>query len=228
MEGLSFVESWGNMSLIVKIIIGFMSIMSIYLVYVAIERWLVMHKSTKQSYSYVLALRDYLAKRKIDDAIKAAKAHPRSSLARVVEQGLLAYQKGLEALETEGPDDVGDFDLVDSVNRSLERIKERESTDLRKGLGGLATIASIAPFVGLLATVLGIMNSFNLLSGGGGMAVVGPGIAEALWGTALGLLVAIPAAIFFNYFTTRADNMVVDMNDVASEFLDFVLKEGRG
>jgi biopolymer transport protein ExbB len=59
------------------------------------------------------------------------------------------------------------------------------------------------------------------------MAVVGPGIAEALVSTAFGLLVAIPAAMAYNYFTGRVENMVVDMNDVSSEFIDYVLREGR-
>ncbi|MEM9491512.1 MAG: MotA/TolQ/ExbB proton channel family protein, partial [Myxococcota bacterium] len=60
-----------------------------------------------------------------------------------------------------------------------------------------------------------------------GMEVIGPGIAEALVSTAFGLLVAIPAAMFFNYFTSRVENMAVDMNDVSSEFIDYVLREGR-
>ena len=84
-----------------------------------------------------------------------------------------------------------------------------------------------APFVGLFGTVLGIINAFQLLKGGGGMDVIGPGIAEALISTAFGLLVAIPAAMFFNYFTGRVETMAVDVNDVSSEFIDYVLREGR-
>jgi biopolymer transport protein ExbB/TolQ len=117
--------------------------------------------------------------------------------------------------------------VVDSVNRALERVKERETSSLRKGLGGLATIASITPFVGLFGTVFGIIHAFDLLKTGGGIAVVGPSIAEALYSTAVGLGVAIPAAMAFNYFTGRVESFVVDMSDVSSEFIDFVLKEGR-
>ena len=104
---------------------------------------------------------------------------------------------------------------------------DRHPASLRKGLGGLATIASIAPFVGLLGTVIGIIAAFALLKGGGGIDRIGPAIAEALIDTAFGLLVAIPAAIAFNYFTGRVEHMVVDMSDVSSEFIDYVLKEGR-
>lgn len=224
---MSLVEMWEAMSMAVQLNTIFMVILSIYSIYVIVEKWLSFRKGTRQSYSYVLALRDYLAKRRIDDAIKAANIHKASPVAKVVESGLSAYKQGRDALENEGPEDVGDFDLVDSVNRALERVKERETAGLRKRLGGLATVASIAPFVGLFGTVLGIISAFQLLEGGGGIDVIGPGIAEALVSTAFGLLVAIPAAMFFNYYTSRVENIVVDMNDVSSEFIDYVLKEGR-
>jgi biopolymer transport protein ExbB/TolQ len=75
--------------------------------------------------------------------------------------------------------------------------------------------------------VLGIIGAFEKIKGGGGMDVIGPSIAEALIETALGLAIAIPAAMFFNYFTGRVETMVVDMSDVSSEFIDYVLREGR-
>jgi len=227
MKGFSLIDMWESMSLVVKINTIFMIILSIWTLFAIIERWVVFRRAGRQNYSYVLALRDLLAKRKTDDALKTARIHHASPVAKVIESGLVAYKQGREALESDGPADVGEFDLVDSVNRSLERVKERETANLKKRLGGLATVASIAPFIGLFGTVLGIINSFHLLSEGGGMAVVGPGIAEALVSTAVGLVVAIPAAMFFNYYTGRVENFVVDMNDVSSEFVDFVLKEGR-
>jgi biopolymer transport protein ExbB/TolQ len=224
----SLLEMWEHMGLPVKFVNVFMALMSIWSLYVIVERWLTFYKGSRQSYSYVLALRDYLGKRKVDEALNAARKHGKSPVAKVVESGLAAYKGGREALEHHGgPEDVGEFDLVDSVNRSLERVKERETASLRKGLGGLATIASISPFVGLFGTVLGIINSFQKLKQGGGIDVIGPGISEALVSTAFGLLVAIPAAMAFNYFTGRVENMVVDMSDVSSEFIDYVLKEGR-
>ena len=85
----------------------------------------------------------------------------------------------------------------------------------------------MTPFIGLFGTVLGIINAFDLLKHGGTIETIGPAIAEALYSTALGLVVAIFAALFFNYYTTRVESMVVDMNDVSSEFVDFVLREGR-
>ena len=224
---VSLIEIWEEAGWAVRIISIFMAVLSVWSIYTMIERTLTFSKASRQTYSYVLALRDYLSKRKVDEALTAARRHNRSPVAKVVESGLAAYKQGLEALESHGPDEVGDFDLVDSVNRALERVKERETSSLRKGLGGLATIASIAPFVGLLGTVLGIMNAFSLLKGGGGIDTIGPAIAEALIETAFGLFVAIPAAIAFNYFTGRVEHMGVDMSDVSSEFVDYVLREGR-
>ncbi len=224
---MSVLQIWESMGIVVKGTLIFIMIMSIYMLYVVIERTITFARGSKQSYSYVMALRDYLSKRRVDEALSAARRYSKSPVAKVVESGLVAFNQGREALTSHGPDDVGHFDVIDAVNRALERVKERETSSLRKGLGGLATIASITPFVGLFGTVFGIIHAFDLLKTGGGIATVGPAIAEALYATAIGLGVAIPAAMAFNYFTGRVESFVVDMSDVSSEFIDYVLKEGR-
>ena len=135
----------------------------------------------------------------------------------------------MEAMRNIGPADVGDFDIVDAVNRAIERVKEREVAGLKRGLGGLASISSAAPFIGLFGTVIGIINAFRSMasSGQGGLGAVSSGISEALFTTATGLLVAIPAVMMFNYFTNSIEGFVVDMNDISSELLSYVLREGR-
>jgi biopolymer transport protein ExbB/TolQ len=227
MEEFSLIQAWGQMSMVVKGLMLFMLAQSAFVLVVVIERAVTFSRASKQTYSYVLALREYLNKRRIDEALSAARRHDKSPVATVVGSGLEAYRHGREALDMDGPEDIGDFDIVDSVNRALERVKERETAKLRKGLGGLATTSSVAPFVGLLTTVIGIINAFKLLEQGGGIETIGPAMAEALYGTALGLLVAVPSAMFFNYYSGRVDSMIVDMDDVSSEFIDYVLKEGR-
>jgi biopolymer transport protein ExbB/TolQ len=227
MEGFSIVEMWHAMGGLAKATAVFMGLMSLWSIGVIVERLITYSSGSKQSYQFVMALRDHMARRRIPEAIAAAQVHKKSPIAKVMHAGLSEYASGMEALKSRGPDDVGDFDLVDAVNRALERVKERETANLRRGLGGLATVASAAPFVGLFGTVIGIINAFKKIAGGGGMDVIGPGIAEALISTAFGLLVAIPAAMLFNYFTGRVEFFVVDMNDVSSEFVDYVLKEGR-
>ncbi len=227
MGDFSFVEMWEKMGLLAKGVNVFLIIMSLYSLGVIIERLLTFSAGSRQSLSYVLALRDFMNKGNVQGAIAAAKEHNKSPIAKVMHAGLTEYSQGLEARRLTGPREVGDFDMVDAVNRALERVKERETSNLRRGLGGLATIASAAPFVGLFGTVVGVINAFQALKGGGGLDVIGPGISEALVTTAVGLGVAVPAAMLFNYFTGRVEHFVVDMNDVSSEFLDFVLKEGR-
>ena len=96
-------------------------------------------------------------------------------------------------------------------------------------MGLVATTGTTAPFIGLFGTVVGIINAFAGLSGdgGGGLGAVAGGISEALFATAVGLLVAIPAVAAYNYFTSRVLKLQIDMNDVDSELIDYVLKEGR-
>lgn len=226
--GVDLVEIWGHMSIIVKIITVLMLAMSVYMFYVIAERLLTYRAASDQSIKYVQALGEYLRQHKVNEALNAARAMPKSPVAKVMESGLTALLQGREALKTEGPEDVGDFDLVDSVNRALERVKERETSSLRKGLAFLGTTASATPFIGLLGTVIGILGTFQLLRGGTvSINEIGPKISEALVSTALGLGVAIIAAMAFNFFTSRVEQYVIDMNDVSSEFIDYVLREGR-
>ena len=119
--------------------------------------------------------------------------------------------------------------MVEAINRALDRATLRVMADLRRGLSGLATVASSSPFVGLLGTVLGIITAFQLMatSGSGGLASVSAGISEALITTAFGLLVAIPALMMYNYLTNRVEEMSVDIADASNELVDFFLKEGR-
>lgn len=221
------VSIWTHMNIFVKVITVCMLGMSVWSFYVIFERFLTFGAASQQNLRYVQALGEYLRQNRVADAHSAAKSMTKSPVARVMESGLGALQQGREALSKSGPNDVGNFDLVDAVNRALERVKERETSDLRKGLPFLGTVASSTPFIGLLGTVIGIINAFQLLKGGGTIDTIGPAIAEALIATAVGLGVAIIAAMAFNYFTARVERFVVDLNDVSSEFVDYVLKEGR-
>lgn len=228
--GIDLKEIWDHMSIIVKIITVLMIFMSVYMFYIIAERLLTYRAASDQSIRYVQALGEHLRQHKVNEALNAARSVQmrKSPVARVMEAGLTALLQGREALKSDGPDDVGDFDLVDSVNRALERVKERETSNLRKGLAFLGTTASATPFIGLLGTVIGILGTFQLLRGGTvTINEIGPKISEALVSTALGLGVAIIAAMAFNFFTSRVEQYVIDMNDVSSEFIDYVLREGR-
>ncbi len=226
--GLDLVQIFKDASIIVQIITVMMMLMSVFMFYVIAERLLTFRAASDQSIRYVQALGEFLRQHKVAEALQAANHSSKSPVAKVMQSGLQALIQGREALTTQGPDDVGDFDLVDSVNRALERVKERETANLRKGLPYLGTVASATPFIGLLGTVVGILGTFQLLKGDEvSIKEIGPKISEALVSTALGLGVAIIGAMAFNFFTSRVENYVIDMNDVSSEFIDYVLREGR-
>ena len=110
--------------------------------------------------------------------------------------------------------------------RALERQAAREVQSFKRGLGVLATVGSTAPFVGLLGTTMGIVNSFQQMAaaGSGGLGTVSAGIAEALITTAFGLLVAIPAVMAFNFLQGWVDARSVDLSESSNEFLDVVSK----
>ncbi|MBA3070769.1 MAG: hypothetical protein FP829_01110 [Nitrospirae bacterium] len=113
------------------------------------------------------------------------------------------------------------------IKRSLRRFSALESAKLEKYLSFLATTGSTTPFIGLFGTVWGIMNSFRGIgvAGSASLAVVAPGIAEALIATAAGLAAAIPAVIAYNYYLSRARQMIIEMEDFSEELLDFFTKE---
>ena len=230
-QGISFSPKaiWDSTSVAGKSVIIVLAIMGIYMLAVSIERWITFSRAKQRSLQFVYALQKKLADRDIKGALSLAQVKPQGPIAIVIEAALHEYIDGLQALKSLGPDEIGDFDLLDAVNRSIDRVKEREVADLKKGLGGLATIASAAPFVGLLGTVIGIITVFATMStkGAGGIAAVAGGIGEALVTTAFGLLVAIPAVMVFNFFTNAIDEFVVDMNETSSELVSFILREGR-
>ena len=113
---------------------------------------------------------------------------------------------------------------LDSLSRALARAATVESTRLEKRVSFLATTASVTPFVGLFGTVWGIMNAFGDIGRmqSASLAVVAPGISEALITTAMGLVAAIPAAVFYNFFNSRIRVLGSMMDDFALEFLNIV------
>jgi len=104
-------------------------------------------------------------------------------------------------------------------------VPARTVAELKENLGVLATIGATAPFVGLFGTVIGIMHAFQkMATSGGGIASVSAGIAEALVTTAIGLGVAIPAVWAYNYFTTKIENLTVEMTYTSKELIDYLIK----
>jgi biopolymer transport protein ExbB/biopolymer transport protein TolQ len=119
---------------------------------------------------------------------------------------------------------------INSAERAIERNMLVEIVSLKRGLAVLATVGSTSPFVGLLGTVFGIINAFVAMgtAGGAGIQAIAVGIAEALIATGFGLLVAIPAVWFFNFFQTKIDNLTAEMTYVSKEMIDYLIKGVSG
>jgi biopolymer transport protein TolQ len=132
---------------------------------------------------------------------------------------------GQKVEETNDPNVItAELGGVDNIARALRRATTSEITRLEKYLAFLATTGSTAPFIGLFGTVWGIMTSFKGIgeTGSASLAVVAPGIAEALVATAIGLVAAIPAVIGFNHFQTKIKVLIAEMDNFATEFLNIV------
>jgi biopolymer transport protein ExbB len=223
------VHMWAQMGPFARGIAVVLFLMSIYSLGVMVERLVTFARSGRASRAYADALRQLLPGGKFAEAVELSKKLKRGHLPKVLGLAIEEYGRGVEALTSKGPRDVGDFDVVAAVNRAVDRSSLRTVNDLRRGLGALATVGSTAPFVGLLGTVAGIITAFQQMaaSGSGGLATVSAGISEALVTTAFGLIVAIPAVMMFNYLTNRVEDMQVDVTDSATELVDFFMKEGR-
>jgi len=216
---MDWAHIWSVMSPLVKGIMLLLIFLSIYSVAVFIERLLTFSKARKQSVKFALEIGQLLKQDKIREGIDLAKKYKESHVAKVVSAGLLEFNYG------EHGTTVG-HDTVAAAERAIERSALMTTADMKKGLGGLATIATTAPFIGLFATVIGIIRSFAGMAatGTGGLGAVSAGIAEALYGTAAGLGVAIPAVWFYNYFLNKIERFQVEMSNSSSELVDYFLK----
>jgi biopolymer transport protein TolQ len=123
-----------------------------------------------------------------------------------------------------------DLGGVDNIARALRRATTSEITRLEKYLTFLATTGATAPFIGLFGTVWGIMTAFEKIgqSGSASLAVVAPGIAEALIATAIGLVAAIPAVMGYNHFQNRIKVLISEMDNFSTEFLNIVQRNFAG
>ena len=210
-------ELWHSMGLFARMIALILAVMSVASLFVTGERLFAFRKAKKASIEFAGRMAGLLQQGGIDAAASAEAGPDPGYLGRVLDAGLQAYRTAPK----------GDTELIfESVSRALERQAQREVQSLKRGQGILGTVSSTAPFVGLLGTVMGIVNSFQLMaaSGSGGLGTVSAGIAEALVTTAFGLIVAIPAVMAFNYFTSYIEARSVDISESSNELLDLLAK----
>lgn len=167
---------------------------------------------------------DYQRSSKLSELLPASKKYSCSTTAEVFRVGYTELTKMNKSAKDTARSEEISLSSIDNVQRALNRASNTEMTKLESALGFLATTGSASPFIGLFGTVWGIMETFKSIGARGSatLAVVAPGISEALIATAAGLAAAIPAVIFYNYFLNKSKVMVQEMDNFADEFLNII------
>ena len=221
---LDLLRMWGTMGIVAKVVAFVLVFMSMWSFGVSIERYYTFFQARKQSKLYAPQVAKHLKDGRLKDAlaVSQAKTYQYSHLAKVVLSGLQEYQ-----FQQDSGANMNRDDIVDTVRRAIQRATALTANDLKKGIPSLATIGATAPFVGLLGTVVGVINAFAGIGaqGSAGLGAVSQGISEALIETALGLVVAIPAVWLYNYFTGRLEYFNVEMDNSSSELVDYFIKK---
>jgi biopolymer transport protein ExbB/biopolymer transport protein TolQ len=219
-EAVSFdmLSMWRTMGVAAKAVVIGLFIMSAWSIGVMIDRWLAFSAARKQSRTFAPLVAGALREGKMDEAVRIAERHKKSHLAKVVTAGLQEFQAH-QAAAISGEE-------IEASKRALDRASAIVHAELKRGLGGLATIGATAPFVGLFGTVVGIINAFKGIASNKatGLGAVAGGISEALVTTAIGLFVAVPAVWMYNYFTARVEAFDVEMDNSSSELIDYFVK----
>ena len=207
---------WTHMGPLSKGIAFVLFMMAVSFIGVTIERLIAFSRSAKESRLFAVQAGKLLEDARVEELIPLADKFKSSSLARLFGPIIRRYIHAFE--------DLGDGGLspVQLARNEASRRQEAVGEELRRGMNVVATVGSIAPFVGLLGTVVGIIGAFQGI-GSAGSAGIGPvmaGISEALIETAFGLMVAIPAVIAFNYLNTKIGAIETALGRSAGELLD--------
>ena len=220
---LSLAHLWGSMSWFVRGVVVTMAIMSVFSLTVMIQKFWNLRKAQSETLKFAPEFSQFLEEDNLTEAIKLAEGYKKSHVARVLGDAL----GEVKPLIQDGSVTVSD---INSAERAIERNMLIIVTELKRGLGVLATVGATAPFVGLLGTTIGIVNSFQgmAVSGSGGLGSISAGISEALISTAFGLLVAIPAVWAYNYFQVKIDNLIAEMTYVSKVMVDYLIKGVSG
>jgi biopolymer transport protein ExbB len=217
--GMSVAELWAQTGWFSRMIIFVLLIMSVYSLTIAGIKWYRMRRMARATRTFAPLFSEALQAGNISGALALTEEHGNSHVARVLGESLREVAPLLDDPRVAAA-------AITSAERSVEREQILLADELKSGLGVLATIGATAPFVGLLGTTMGIVNSFTgmAVSGGGGLEAISAGIAEALIATALGLLVAIPAVWLYNYFTTRLETLFAELAYAGREMVDWMMK----
>ncbi len=168
---------------------------------------------------------------RLTDAYKSILSLPESPYGRVFRQGVNFFSELRPGALREGAPPTAGLSLtqLEALRLVLEKVEAEERDALGQGVGMLAVIGTVSPLLGLLGTVIGVMDAFLgiTISGSSNIMSVAPGIAEALITTVAGLVVAIPAVFGYNFFVTKLNLVSNELEGFSSEFIGTLAREGR-
>ncbi len=216
---------------------GFATIILLILVFMSLVSWAIIINKLKLyrgvSRSNELFIQHFRKRKRLVDAHAKCAPYKASPLFGVLEDGFKDLEMIVSKKKGEGNIQAGLVQLngydLDAISKTLERSSNERVADLEKYVVFIATTANVAPFFGLLGTCWGIMNAFMSIGarGSASLAVVAPGIAEALIATIVGLGAAIPAVIAYNWCRNKLRFITGELDNFSLEFLSAVQKENE-
>jgi biopolymer transport protein ExbB/TolQ len=211
----NLIELWAGMNNLVKFVVVVLTVQALACLAVTVDRIILLVGAYRRGRKFARSAGPVLAKGDLQGALELAREDRASHLSGFIRVGVETYlarlRKGLDRTKA-----------AELAARAVERKSENLSESLQKGMNVLASTGSTAPFIGLLGTVLGILNAFKLVGqqGSGGIGTIGVAIAEALIVTGYGLMVAIPSVLLFNWLSTRIARYEAGLSHARQELVD--------
>jgi biopolymer transport protein ExbB/TolQ len=212
---INLTELWAGMGLPVRMVVILLSIQAVACIAVVIDRLILLTQSTRRATTFAAQLQPSVEQGEYDKALQLVHDTQPNHLSSLLGAGLkifLSQARSGDSVEH----------AAELSKRALDRKGDIISRELNRGMNVLASTGSTAPFVGLLGTVLGIINAFRQIaaSGSGGLGTIGAAIGEALVVTGYGLVVAIPSVLVFNYLSGRIASYEAMLVNAGSELVD--------
>jgi biopolymer transport protein TolQ len=210
-----------NAGPIAKVVLGILMMFSIVSWALIVEKWWQFRRVRRQTLAFVKIFREGRRPSLVQAAARKYRDSPLAQLYAAAYVEISGIPDVLDQVIDDGDEGLAS-DRLDAVHRAMRRASSLEVAQLERYLPFLATTASATPFIGLFGTVWGIMSAFHGIGtqGSASLAVVAPGISEALIATAAGLAAAIPAVISYNYFINRVRHWATEMDGFMLELLN--------
>ena len=210
---IGIIEAFRSASVLVQITMLLLAVMSIVSWAIILSKWSLFKNNTRHNAPFEDV---FFKASSLEEIFEMSKSHPESSLSIVFRAGYSELKKMINSNKGQL------LSNMDNLQRALNKSINNQISHMERRLSFLATTGSVSPFIGLFGTVFGIMDSFQQIGamGSASLAVVAPGISEALIATGFGLFSAIPAAVFYNHFINEIKKAELQFNNFLTDFLN--------